>query len=525
MGVAWGDYDADGDLDVYVTSTGDWVGALYQNTGVGTFVRSTASPIATDTHHGAGCAWADFDNDGGLDLFVADWETSSRLYLNNNGALTASLYEAGRRSLGVVWGDYDNDGYLDLFLPSGGFERFSTTRPDILYHNDGNGRLLRAPASVAGAVVETAESGIAAAWSDLDGDGLLDLFVVNHGQPNSLFLNTPAHQFVRVTEGSLVHDISNSSSCALGDYDNDGDVDIFVANGSSYPTQDQGQLNFIYRNDGGGKFSKIMDGPVATDIGQSLGAAWADYDNDGWLDLFVANGESLDQDNFLYRNNGDGTFSRVLEGSPAKDGGYSVSCAWGDYDNDGFLDLIVANGALRIEPQVNFLYRNGGNGNHWIRVKCVGTTSNRSGIGAKVRARATIGGKTFWQLREINSGNGFCGNAIDAHFGLGDAEKVDVLRVEWPSGIVQELRDLAAGQFMTLLEPPRLESLAAGQLRLHGWRGQEFHIESSTDLRQWSPFQTVTSIDSTGVVPVTDAGVKGVIQQFYRTASRPKLGE
>jgi hypothetical protein len=521
MGIAWGDYDGDGDLDVYSTSTGNFVGALYRNTGMGTFERSNDSPIATDTHHGAGCAWADFDNDGDLDLFVADWELSSRVYLNNGGRFTPSLYESDKRSMGVVWGDYDNDGYLDLFLPSGGAERFSTRLPSILYRNNRSGRLLRAPASAAGPIVKTSQSSIAAAWSDLNGDGFLDLFVANHGQTNSLFFNTPDHQFVRVDEGSLVEFVANSSSCALADYDNDGDVDIFVANGSSYPTQDQGQPNFLYRNDGGGKFTRIMDGAVATDIGQSVGAAWADYDNDGWLDLFVANGESLSQNNFLYRNNGDGTFSRVLEGSPANDGGYSFGCAWGDYDNDGFLDLIVANGALRIEPQVKFLYHNGGNGNHWIRVKCVGTTSNRSGIGAKVRVRATIGGKTYWQLREINSGNGFCGNAIDAHFGLGDAEKVEMLRIEWPSGISQEFYNVAVKQTLTVTEPPRLQaSRENNQLRLllPGGKGFVYEVQSSTDLSDWKIATTLTN--TTGKLEFTEDNSLQPQRRFYRALIR-----
>jgi hypothetical protein len=196
-------------------------------------------------------------------------------------------------------------------------------------------------------------------------------------------------------------------------------------------------------------------------------------------------------------------------------------CAWGDYDNDGFLDLIVANGLLFTAPEQNFLYHNEGNANHWIQVKCVGTTSNRSGIGAKVRVRATIGGKNFWQLREINAGNGLCGNAIDAHFGLGDATQADTARVEWPSGTVQELHNLAAGQFLTVTEPPRIEAVGAGQFRLRGWKGQEFRIDASTDLEEWVPFQTVASSDSTGVVSVTDQNASGFTRRFYRASSLP----
>ncbi|MFN0127869.1 MAG: FG-GAP-like repeat-containing protein [Verrucomicrobiales bacterium] len=540
MSVAWSDYDNDGDLDVYFTSTGASVGALYRNEGAGSFARVMDSPIASDVHHGFGSAWADFDNDGDLDLFKSDWEYGpSLLYLNNGGSFSKVAYDSGRRSTGVVWGDYDNDGQLDLFLPGGGVSWGSTKVPGLLYHNDGGGRLRKMPASSVGPIVSTPTSGISGVWSDFNGDCLIDLFVANQSGPNSLFLNAPDHRFVRVTEGSHVEDSGDSTSCALGDYDNDGDIDLFVANGSSYPTRDEGQANFLYRNDGGGAFTRVMESPVATDIGQSLGATWGDYDNDGWLDLFVANGETLNQDNFLYRNNGDGTFTRVLEGSPANDGGYSFGCAWGDYDNDGFLDLIVANGALHAEgqippnqPEENFLYHNNGNENGWLRVKCVGTVSNRSGIGAKVRVLATIGGRPIWQMREINSGNGFCGNALDAHFGLGDAERVDVLRVEWPSGTVQEWRrfsffdaGVASRQLFTVTEPPHIEVVGEGQLRLHGWKGQEFRIEASADLKEWVSLGTVASSDSTAVISITDPNAGSFARRFYRASNRPMPGD
>lgn len=523
MSVAWGDYDGDGDLDVYFTSTGGKVGALYRNAGAGNFERVTDRPIATDVHHGYGSAWADFDNDGDLDLFKADWLIGpSWLYLNNEGRFTATTYESGRRSTGVVWGDYDHDGHLDLFLPGGGWDWGSTRVPGVLFHNDGRGRLTKMPASTVGAVVSTSASGISGVWSDFNDDGLLDLFIANYGEPNSLFLNTPDHRFVQVTEGSLVEESGDSMSCALGDFDNDGDLDLFVADSSG------SRPNSLFRNDGGGAFSKVTESPVATDIAHSLGAAWADYDNDGWLDLFVANGATLDQDNFLYRNKGDGTFTRLLEGSPANDGGYSFGCAWGDYDNDGFLDLIVANGALHAvggfepnQPEEHFLYHNEGNENAWIRIRCVGTASNRSGIGAKVRVRATIGGKTFWQLREITAGNGFCGNAIEAHFGLGDAQTVEVLRVEWPSGIVQELSGLAAGQVLKVTEPPRLETAGAGKLRLRGWKNQEFRVDTSADLREWNPAHLAISNSSTGIVSITEDNPLTFAQRYYRASNRP----
>ena len=138
-----------------------------------------------------------------------------------------------------------------------------------------------------------------------------------------------------------------------------------------------------------------------------------------------------------------------------------------DYDRDGFLDLFVANWS----NQNNWLFRNKGNANGWLTVKCIGTASNRSAIGAKVRAKATIGGKTFWQLREISNGDGRSNGTLTAHFGLGDATIIDTLRIEWPSGIVQELHDVAAKQSLTVTEPARLQALGAGVLRIQSWKG------------------------------------------------------
>src|SRR5262249_14035468 len=139
----------------------------------------------------------------------------------------------------------------------------------------------------------------------------------------------------------------------------------------------------------------------------------------------------------------------------------SVGCAWGDYDNDGFLDLFVANGGV-VRSENNFLYHNNGNSNSWLKVKCIGTVSNRSAIGAKLHATATINGKTVRQLREISAGNGSCQNALEVHFGLGNATNVDTLRIEWPSGTVQELRNVPTKRFLTVTESPRLLAQTTG---------------------------------------------------------------
>src|SRR6185295_13126499 len=162
----------------------------------------------------------------------------------------------------------------------------------------------------------------------------------------------------------------------------------------------------------------------------------------------------------LYHSNGDGTFTKVLTGSLVNDGGNSAGCAWADYDNDGFLDLFVGNWQ---GSRPNFLYRNNGNSNHWLKVRCVGGASNRDGIGAKVRVKATMRGKEMWQLREISGGTGFGQSSLLGHFGLGDATVARTVRVEWPSGIVQEVYNINVNQTLKLVEPGKV-----GKPRVNG---------------------------------------------------------
>jgi hypothetical protein len=214
--------------------------------------------------------------------------------------------------------------------------------------------------------------------------------------------------------------------------------------------------------------------------------------------------------NRLYHSDGDGAFSRVTSGSLVNDGGQSQACAWGDYDNDGFVDLFVANQSN--EP--NFLYRNSGNSNAWIKVRCAGTVSNRSAIDAKVRLKATLRGKPVEQLREMTGGDGRSGQTLIAHFGLGDATIIDTLRIEWPSGIVQELRDVAPKQFLTVTEAARLQALGAGVLRIQSWKGMAFEVQASTDLDQWSRLTTVTNL--TGTLEFTDPNAANHLRRFYR---------
>jgi hypothetical protein len=312
---------------------------------------------------------------------------------------------------------------------------------------------------------------------DYDNDGFPDLFVASWlGSKNALYHNNGGRSFTRITNSTLATEGGVSIATIWGDYDNDGFADLFVANGNF----NNGQYrNFLYHNSGDGTFTKVTTGAIATDTGDSQGAAWADVDNDGDLDLFVTNLRG--QNEFFYLNNGDGTFTKITLGDLVNSGGSNTGTEFTDYDRDGFLDLFVAHG-----DGPNWLFRNNGNSNGWLTIKCVGTASNRSAIGAKVRAKATIGGKTFWQLREISTGDGRSNGTLTAHFGLGDATIIDTLRIEWPSGIVQELHDVAAKQSLTVTEPARLQALGAGVLHIQSWKGMAFEVQASTDLDQWS---------------------------------------
>ena len=445
-GCAWGDYDNDGNLDLFVSNFGTPFNYLYRNNGDGSFTRVTTGTITTDDTNSEGAAWADYDNDGNLDLFVAVGLGGNDLFYRNNGdssftkIISGPVVQSGGNSHGAAWGDYDNDGFLDLFVAN------EQGQNNFLFHNSGDGTFTKI---TSGSIVNDGGASYGCAWGDYDNDGFLDLFVANLNQNNFLYHNNRDGTFTRITSGRIVSDGGASQGCAWGDYDNDGLLDLFVANSN--------QKNLLYRNEGNGTFTAITNGPIVNDIGYSWSPSWVDYDNDGFLDLFVANGppSGPGQNNFLYHNNGDGTFTRITTGSVVNDGTISDGCAWGDYNNDGFVDLFVSN----LNDQNNLLYRNDGNSNNWITVRCIGQLSNRSAIGTKVRIRTLLGNQERWQMREISGGSGYGSqNAPYAYFGFGGTN-FDLIRIEWPSGVAQELFSVPPifpinpGQLLTVVEP------------------------------------------------------------------------
>ena len=503
---AWGDYDNDGFIDLVGANGGPSQSEnefLYRNDGAGAFTKVTALNVVTNGGFSFAAAWGDYDNDGCLDLFIPNLGQKNFLYRNNDNNSTFNRITTGNiandigNSVACAWGDYDNDGFLDLFVANRSGQR------NFLYHNNGAGAFTRI---TSGAIVTDIGNSEGCAWGDYDNDGFLDLFVANLGQRNFLYHNNGDGTFNKVTTGSIATDVANSVCAAWGDYDNDGYLDLFV---SSF-----GGNNLLYRNNRDGTFTRITSGRIVTDGGDSVGCTWGDYDNDGYIDLFVSNASG--QRNFLYRNSGGGTFEKITAGNIVSDGGDSIGCAWGDYDNDGFLDLFVANRS----GQNNFLYHNDGNGNHWLRIKCVGTVSNRAAIGSKIRIKATLAGTERWQLRQVSGGDGENNSdSLMAQFGLGDAIVVEIVRVEWPSGAVQEFRNAAVNQTLTVTEPPRLAASPRAdgvgfEMNLTGAAGVAYEIEESPDLANWMPIATLTN--SSRATPFTDAAATAYRQRFYR---------
>jgi hypothetical protein len=355
---------------------------------------------------------------------------------------------------------------------------------------------------------------LASVWGDYDNDSFPDLFVTRGlGEVNHLYRNNRDGSFSLVPSSSP--GFNNSVSAAWADYNNDGILDLFVGAGGTLIQT----TSALYRGDGDGGFA--VSG-IETDAAYGTSCAWGDYDNDGFLDLFQC--RQRGQNNLLYHNNGDGTFTRVTEGSIVNDGGNSPGCAWADYDNDGFLDLIVSNGAFVGGSQNNFLYRNDGNGNRWLKFRLVGGPSNRAAIGATVRVSATMGGNQRQQTREISGGSGFASqNSLVVHFGLGSATHADLVRIEWPSGTVQELRNVSANQYLTITEPPRLNSPriegALFRFTLRGASGLAYVIQRSTNALHWTSVSSLTVTDVSGAAEFSEPLAAGNASRLYRAVA------
>ncbi|MCD4817817.1 MAG: FG-GAP-like repeat-containing protein [Candidatus Cloacimonetes bacterium] len=460
------------------------------------FTRITTGEIVTDNHKSCGISWHDINDDGFLDIYVSNWSQNNCLYINDQEGnftkvLNQNLVEDGKKSYSCYWIDYDNDGLVDLFSPSDQLQQ------NLLFHNVGNSEFEQI---LDGELINLPGHYFGSSWGDYDNDGFIDVYLVTYfpDQPNYLYHNINGESFERIIEGDIANLYAYSFSSSWADFDNDNDPDLFVAcsanmdnvlyinSGNSFleyfddtiitndssnshtnswaDFDNDGDLdlfigntgfmsNYLYKNQGNEMFEIMENIVIYNDLFNTVSSSWGDIDNDGDLDLFITNGYyDEERNNYLYINNGDDDFERIDQENIATDGGCSLGCSFADYDNDGFLDLFVANGAYS-STGCNYLYKNNGNQNNWIEMDLTGIVSNSIGIGAKVEVSTTIFGETSSQIRYVDSTSGRASqNPYRLHFGLGDANVIEQLIIHWPSGLIQELEDIDINQILNITE-------------------------------------------------------------------------
>ncbi|MDZ7265079.1 MAG: FG-GAP-like repeat-containing protein [candidate division KSB1 bacterium] len=433
-GLAFGDLNNDGYQDLYI---GNRFGsnALFMNQVGSRFMNIGRFAGVDYSGYTMGVSWADFNNDGNLDVYLCNYNLPNILYKNKGDAIFADI--TGSAGVGTelssyhaVWGDYNNDGLVDLFVVN-----FGRDQPNILYKNNGD-ETFSDVTQVAGINSLPSQISRNAMWGDYDNDGFIDLYVVSQGQ-DVLYRNNGDGTFTDVTSKAQIYDSGNGHGCAWADYDNNGLLDLYVTNRDG--------VSVLYKNIGDGTFVDVTTQSGLGIVQSAIGGSWADMDNDGDLDLFVTN--LWGQPNYLFFNNGTGEFENI----PLEEAGLhdfpATNATFGDYDNDGAIDLVMTlNDSGVLGP---CLYHNLGNSNHWLIANLIGSVSNRSAIGAKLRLK--IGNRI--QYREVSGGCGdFTFDSLPVEFGLGEAIQVDSLCIYWPSGIKQVLTNLQADQIITIEE-------------------------------------------------------------------------
>ncbi|HXZ79088.1 MAG TPA: CRTAC1 family protein [Terriglobales bacterium] len=489
-GCAFIDYDNDGNPDILLINGEDWPGhphvpgstmKLYHNNGNGTFTDVTAKAGLAVPIYGMGVAVGDYDNDGYDDIFVTALGQSHLFHNNRNGTFTdvtkqAGLWGPNEFSTSAAWVDYDKDGKLDLVVANyvqwspetdltctldGTHKSYCTPESykgasARLWHNLGNGKFEDVTRK-AGLYDPTGKN-LGIAILDYNGDGWPDIMLANDTQPNKLYLNNRNGTFSeRGVQAGVAFNEDGVARAGMGtdaaDYDRSGRASLVISNFSN-------QMMSLYHNEGNGLF---VDEAAHSEVGKAslltLGFScfFLDYDLDGWPDMFVANGHiesdiekiqkriKYKQPPHLFRNLGNGKFTDVSESLGAAFALPRVArgAAYADINNDGALDLLIMTNA---GPAL--LFRNEGATNHSLRVKLVGTKSNRDGIGAVVRV--TSGQDKQWQV--LHSGGYLSQSELVLTFGLGTSAKVNTVEVDWPSGQADRLSDVSAGQTITIQE-------------------------------------------------------------------------
>lgn len=424
-GIAFVDYNNDGFLDIYVSSDPNDI--LYKNNGDGTFTDVAAEVGISIIGDGVGIAFGDYDNDGDLDLYVAVNDGWDMFFQNESGKTFRNVTNNLRinnpgRARSVSFVDFDKDGFLDIYV-------INENSANILYKNI-NGRFFEDVAQLMG--VAHQGTGRCHAWGDYDNDGDMDLYLTNKGGFNILYRNDRGI-FKNVTKEAGVEGAGNSIGTAFFDYNNDGYLDIYV--GDSIKT-------FLYHNNGDGTFTNVAEkAGIAPKIGSGSTPAFGDFDNDGYPDLLLAvwNGSAI-----MYHNNGDGTFTDVTAEWGIDAFGNGWSAVTGDYDNDGDLDIYIT-----YTTRQNILYQNDGNNNNWIQFKTIGELSNKDGIGTRIEIHAG----NILQIREVSAGSAYGSqDSFILEFGLANNSYVDIVEIKWQSGIVTKLKNVKSNQLIVVKE-------------------------------------------------------------------------
>jgi tetratricopeptide (TPR) repeat protein len=469
------DFDNDGYLDL-VVSTSDTSGQMryFHNDGDGRFSDYTARAGLTGLLGGLNMVQADYDNDGHVDILVlrGAWlaehgqHPNSLLRNNGDGTFTDVTFDAGLGNVHyptqtAAWADYDNDGDLDVYI---GNESSSTIRaPSQLFRNNGNGTFTDV-AGAAGVANDRFAKGVA--WGDYNGDRWMDLYVSNRGGVNRLYHNNGDGTFVDVAVPLGVGGPIESFPTWFFDVDNDGVLDLYVAAyaagidhlaASALGQPLDIELAKLYRGDGKGRFEDVSSQYNLTRPNAPMGSNFGDLDNDGFLDFYLGTGYPAIHNimpNVMYHNQGGKRFADVsyAGGFAHLQKGHAVVFA--DLDHDGDQDVFEQmGGAYPVDLATNVLFENPGFKNHWIAIAVVGSKSNRSGIGARIRAEIVDGGTRRSVFRHVNSGGSFGANPLRQTLGLGTATKIDRLEIFWPlTGETQTFSDVAADQTIRIVE-------------------------------------------------------------------------
>lgn len=493
IGASWVDIDNDALLDLYISRS-----QMFKNLGNGNFIKLTNSiPFIGVV---LGNSWADYDNDGYIDFFAVSTNQGSpysHLYKNNgNGTftkiLTGSIADSSANTgWGCVWGDVNNDTYADLFISvASGFGGVS--HQNRFFYNNGNGTFTRVDTTD---ITDSIDAFTVPAFSDYDQDGDIDLFI-GTGPANSiggrdyLYRNYLKEQnvpyyFNRIDTGIIATDIVDGQNWNWIDIDNDGDLDAFLTN---YSTNIR---NRLYRCEGPRYYVRMTSaevGTIVSDAGAWLGNTWGDFDNDGDIDCFITNDAGASR---YYSNNGSGFFTRI-DTLAININGQTYGTTLGDYDSDGDLDMFIAG-----TNATKGLFRNETNNNNkWVNINCIGAgptpgMTNKSALGTIIKIKAVINGVPTWQIREINAQNSFNSmNMLNVHFGLNSATVIDSMIVKWGGGLQQVFTNVTPNKFFRLVEGQGLNEVIIGISQT----GTEIPNNFSLEQNFPNPFNPVTKI-------------------------------